>query len=246
MKKQKFTLMIYVLQVVKKMNKSLITNLISSIICLISFFSPIYKETLFSVGFFALSGGLTNWIAIHMIFEKVPFLYGSGVIVNNFEEFKYGIKNLILNEFFNRENIKQFLDEENSGKYDEIIKKIDFEKIFSELLSTISLTKIGGMLSMFGGVSALQPLKEPIINKLKDLIKEFLEDTKQNKNESLNLIIYKLEYLVDLRLNDLTPQEIKEIMQKIIKRHLGWLVVWGGIFGGLIGFIASIISKNMN
>ena len=51
-------------------------------------------------GLFALSGGLTNWLAIHMLFEKVPLLYGSGVIPNRFEDFKNGIKNLIMNEFF--------------------------------------------------------------------------------------------------------------------------------------------------
>ncbi|EMW0566351.1 DUF445 domain-containing protein, partial [Vibrio parahaemolyticus] len=26
-----------------------------------------------------------------------------------------------------------------------------------------------------------------------------------------------------------------------IKEHLGWLVVWGGVFGGLIGVISTFI-----
>jgi hypothetical protein len=26
----------------------------------------------------------------------------------------------------------------------------------------------------------------------------------------------------------------------MIKEHLGWLVVWGGVLGGLIGFVAAI------
>jgi uncharacterized membrane protein YheB (UPF0754 family) len=34
---------------------------------------------------------------------------------------------------------------------------------------------------------------------------------------------------------------IKRIIQDIIRKHLGWLVVWGGVFGGIIGLIASII-----
>ena len=42
-------------------------------------------------GLFALSGGLTNWLAIHMLFERIPFLYGSGVIPERFEDFKQGI-----------------------------------------------------------------------------------------------------------------------------------------------------------
>jgi hypothetical protein len=29
----------------------------------------------------------------------------------------------------------------------------------------------------------------------------------------------------------------------MIKKHLGWLVVWGGIFGGSIGLIAALTSS---
>jgi uncharacterized membrane protein YheB (UPF0754 family) len=31
---------------------------------------------------------------------------------------------------------------------------------------------------------------------------------------------------------------VKEMVERIIKEHLGWLVVWGGVFGGLIGLIS--------
>ena len=90
------------------MNKNFLTNFIAFLIMLIGSFSPIYQDTLFMIGVFSLSGGLTNWLAIHMLFEKIPFFYGSGVIPNRFNEFKIGIKNLILNEFFNEENINNF------------------------------------------------------------------------------------------------------------------------------------------
>jgi hypothetical protein len=29
------------------------------------------------------------------------------------------------------------------------------------------------------------------------------------------------------------------MVKKIIKVHLGWLVVWGGIFGGVLGAVFS-------
>ena len=60
------------------MNISLITNLLAFFVMTFGFFSPIASESLFYIGVFALSGGLTNWLAIHMLFEKVPFFYGSG------------------------------------------------------------------------------------------------------------------------------------------------------------------------
>jgi len=34
---------------------------------------------------------------------------------------------------------------------------------------------------------------------------------------------------------------IKEIVQHLISKHLGWLVVWGGVLGGLIGLVSSVL-----
>jgi uncharacterized membrane protein YheB (UPF0754 family) len=31
------------------------------------------------------------------------------------------------------------------------------------------------------------------------------------------------------------------MVQKIIREHLGWLVVWGGIFGGIMGAAFSFV-----
>ena len=56
------------------MNKSLITNLIAALLATCGLFSPIHGEIIFIVGIFALSGGVTNWLAIHMLFEKIPFI----------------------------------------------------------------------------------------------------------------------------------------------------------------------------
>jgi len=34
---------------------------------------------------------------------------------------------------------------------------------------------------------------------------------------------------------------VKEMVQNIIKEHLGWLVIWGAVFGGLIGFVSTFL-----
>ena len=65
-----------------KLNKSFITNTLALLLIALSFvFLELHNALLFT-GLFALSGALTNQLAIHMLFEKVPFLYGSGVIMN--------------------------------------------------------------------------------------------------------------------------------------------------------------------
>ena len=34
---------------------------------------------------------------------------------------------------------------------------------------------------------------------------------------------------------------VKTIVQDMIREHLGWLVVWGGVFGGLIGLLTTLL-----
>ena len=70
-------------------DKRLGTNLAALILTLSSIWAvEPWKQSLLQTGLFALSGAVTNWLAIHMLFEKVPGLYGSGVIPARFEEFK--------------------------------------------------------------------------------------------------------------------------------------------------------------
>ena len=38
-----------------------------------------------------------------------------------------------------------------------------------------------------------------------------------------------IENIIDKRLEELTPEHIKIIMKEMIQKHLGWLVVWGGV-----------------
>jgi len=99
------------------LNKSLIINFLAALIIAAGYVSPVYSELIKTIGFFALSGALTNWIAIYMLFEKVPFLYGSGIIPNRFEEFKDSIKELMMQQFFTVENVEQFIEtEEQEGE----------------------------------------------------------------------------------------------------------------------------------
>lgn len=229
-------------------NKSVLTNALASLIIIVGYITPVYPELIKSIGFFALSGAVTNWLAIHMLFEKVPFLYGSGVIPNRFEEFKLTIKNLMMKQFFTTENIKQLIslgdqNTEQSLDVTPMMKAIDYDKIFASLVSSIMESSFGGMLQMMGGEEALIPLKEPFIEKIKVTLMEMAQsDSFQNAlrqgvdtQELSGGLQVKIESVIDMRLNELTPQIVKQMVQDIIHTHLGWLVVWGGVFGGLIG-----------
>jgi uncharacterized membrane protein YheB (UPF0754 family) len=40
----------------------------------------------------SFAGGITNWIAIKMLFDKIPFVVGSGVIPRQFKQIRKTIK----------------------------------------------------------------------------------------------------------------------------------------------------------
>ena len=225
------------------LNKSLTTNLVALAIICASYLSPKYNEIIYLTGLFALSGGITNWLAIHMLFEKVPFFYGSGVIPSRFEEFKLGIKQLVMTEFFTPQNINVFIEQQTEALSTDISKMIDFERVFDGLVEAIESSSMGSMLAMLGGRKALQPLKEPITLKLQEIIVEMKEEKFPETGEKnlTSSLLTQVEQIIDQRLDELTPVQVKNIIQEMIRQHLGWLVVWGGVVGGFIGFAVSIV-----
>ncbi len=234
-----------------KINKSFVTNLIAFILVLVSLFIEFtYNSVVLYTGLFALSGALTNQLAIHMLFEKVPLLYGSGVIPAQFESFKASIKKLMMEQFFTKEQLQNFFNkEEKKLDLTPIIEETDFSPAYDALSKTVMESSFGGMLGMFGGESALEGLREPFSLKMKAAVIKIVSSEAFNQTLQIHLkdsslsddLIHSVESIIDDRLDELTPQMVKEIVQNLIQKHLSWLVVWGGVFGGLIGFISSFL-----
>lgn len=235
------------------MSKSLATNLVALALIAGGMSSPMYGAQLKSIGFFAFSGAITNWLAIYMLFEKIPFLYGSGVIPSRFEEFKEGIKELIMGEFFSVENISAFLEPSGGGAgpdLKDLAKAIDKNVLFGKFLEVVNESQFGSMLGMFGGITALEPLREPFAEKFDEAFIEIAEsdsfrDALAGQMSGTDLgesVREHVETVVDKRLEELTPNQVKVIIQDMIRKHLGWLVVWGGVFGGLIGLGMSFVN----
>lgn len=242
-------------------NKSLVTNVVALLLAVIGYFLPEpFRGAVLNIGLFAFSGALTNWLAIHMLFERVPGFYGSGVIPARFEDFKEGIHQLIMRQFFTEENVSRFFEEsvaENGGgkrgvDLTPLIESVDLDPSFEALKTAVMESKFGATLAMFGGAAALDPIKPGFVEKMREAVKEIVSSHDfQEKLKSLvagggndgdhSGLLARVNVIVEKRLDELTPRMVKEIIQHMIRAHLGWLVVWGGVCGGLIGLLAGIL-----
>lgn len=171
---------------------------------------------IYYAGLFALSGGVTNWLAVYMLFEKIPFLYGSGVIENNFEKLKIAIKEVILTQIISQDAI------ENASR-NESLK----DDIFDKIIEAILQTNLASLVEMMGGKTMLESLRSPFKE-------HFTVDSEK---------LYSIfETAMDEKMKSLSAKDIKKILENVIHKHLGWLVIWGAVFGGIIGLSWSIYS----
>ncbi len=240
-------------------NKSLISNAMAAGLVAAGLFAEgEVRELVLNTGLFALSGGVTNWLAVHMLFERVPGLYGSGVIQIRFNDFKLAIRNLIMEQFFHRADLEEHFhhlledSERLRAGLHEAIDEIDLEAAFESLLDVIMSSSFAGMLGMIGGRDALAKLQTPFVEKMRQFFKDQLSNGElENRLQGVfraalddDAIKTRLSRLIDDRLDEMTPQMVKEIVQHMIREHLGWLVVWGAVFGGVIGLSVTLLSQS--
>lgn len=201
-----------------------------------------------SAGLFALSGAVTNQLAIHMLFEKVPLLYGSGIILERFESIREALKTLIMEQFFTAEKIESFVkSQERTIDLSPIIEQTDFTPAYNALLRSVMDSPLGSMLGMFGGEAVIAKLKEPFLEKIKRSTVEisqsesFMNALNTQLHQGSGHLTETIGEIVELRLAELTPVMVKEMLHTLMKEHLGWLVVWGGVFGGVIGIVSAFL-----
>jgi hypothetical protein len=211
-----------------------------------------------AIGVFGIAGGITNWLAVKMLFDKIPGLYGSGVIPMQYKSIRKTVKHEIMHTFFDEAYLKGYIRQKspelmrklNIGeRITNVINAPDFDTKMAAKLEEISATPQGMLLSMVkpfmgGSLAGLVPMvKPPLVSIASEVAKELTTIQAEGDGEAVvdlipvDVVRGEIDALMTERLQTLTPEVVKGILEDVIRDHLGWLVVWGNIFGSMIGII---------
>ena len=61
--------------------------------------------------------------------------------------------------------------------FNKLVDILDYDKLFDGLLTVVLSSPLGGMLAMFGGNSALDPMREPFSKKMgEEIVRSFVRN----------------------------------------------------------------------
>ncbi|CAD7962627.1 unnamed protein product [Amoebophrya sp. A120] len=203
------------------------------------------QNYILAFGLFGFAGGFTNWLAIKMLFEPVCNLPGSGVIPARFKEIRTVVKSTIMKAFFDDEFLNSYLNTRVPKLLEQfdipsLLDKPGFETTLKQKMEEVAATPEGMMLNMikqmFGGsFDGLMPMLKPT---LAALAKDLTTNLDVGSFLSVERIKVEIDLLMTEKLELLSPDLVKRLLEEMIRKHLGWLVLWGNIFGGAIGLFS--------
>lgn len=199
-----------------------------------------------AVGLFGFAGGITNWLAVKMLFDRVPGLYGSGVIPNRFREIRATIKDLIMTHFFDEAYLRRFFEEHGHrlGVGDDLPgdlrQLLSSEAADAAIVAQLEKLQQGpfGMLLRVAGTDILKAMVRQFLEGLVTDLGPTLAARLKERTLDAPALRAQIDRLLEVKLEELTPQIVKRMMEQVMREHLGWLILWGNVFGGAIGLVS--------
>ena len=200
------------------------------------------SEWVLAVGLFGFAGGATNWLAVKMLFDRVPLLYGSGVIPARFRAIREAVKDAIMRYFFDEEYLERFLAEQMAGedvgeKVQKVLASDEVDAIIDRKLEELAESPQGMMIQLVG-TQTVKPLGKQFGIGFGSEIAPLWAGGAGTEVKAMRA---QVDGLLETKLEELTPDRVKEMMEEVIREHLGWLIVWGNVFGGTIGLLSKAL-----
>ncbi len=233
-----------------RLDKGSISSLISLGLLIAGWFGARYAVTgsgwLLAAGLFGFAGGMTNWLAVKMLFDPVPLLYGSGVIPARFREIRAQIRDLILRHFFSDDQLSRHMhwhcgngdpDPEMERLVQALMQSSEVDAAIDRKLAELVQSPLG-MVLQIAGARRVKPLVREFLGEAGQALAPRLQRELNAKVLDPALLRERVDQLLAARLEELSPDMVKKMMEEVIREHLGWLVVWGNVLGGVVGVLS--------
>jgi hypothetical protein len=235
------------------------------------------QDLVLSIGMCALSGGITNSLAVKMLFDRIPSLAGSGVIPARFKEIRAKVKSLILEHFFEEAYLHRFFSDTErkidwkrylkprspqdkaplgtyvEAQWEKLSAREVVQPIIDQQIEKLTDSSVGGLLLMVG-VDSVKPAVNEFVNGfMVSMRAKVFEIAAQADSSSPDVTLDEEKIIADIRANvdvlltrkleELDAMAVKRMMDDVIRTHLGWLVVWGNVFGAVLGVVPILLKR---
>merc|ERR1711881_130651 len=90
-------------------------------------------------------------------------------------------------------------------------------------------------------IEAFAPMLKPqLLNMAKSMIPDAKKKFMEGDLMDPATLKSEIDQMLTDRLNEIKEDQVKTLMEEVIRKHLHWLVIWGNVFGGLLGVISAI------
>ncbi|XP_031552060.1 uncharacterized protein LOC116289312 [Actinia tenebrosa] len=206
-----------------------------------------------AAGLFGFTGGVTNWIAVKLIFSRIPRLFCSGALFKYFVTVREVVADFIIEAFFSSSQVKRYMQNKifcllDSENFDQsLLNILNSEKITSIVEKKLNLLMASpeGLMLQSLGVTKLR-LRPVIMSYITDmrsytsplliasLQSSELSDTEKIRGQIIDVIA--------TRTQQISPQQVQQIITEALYKYLSSLVVWGNLFGAIVGCIIEVAS----
>lgn len=201
-------------------------------------------------GLFGFSGGMTNWLAIRMMFDKVPFLIGSGILLKHFIEIRENVKKTTMDTYFDAGHITSYVQQKTEmilsalqleESIRDIIRSPEVQQLIEEKIDDMYETPEGMVLGMMVNKSkmktSIMPSIENIGGDIVPLVSQMIRSSEHLTEDNLR---EKIDEMITSKLVEMEPGLVIGVVKDMVETELGWVIIWGNIFGGLLGIILEI------
>ncbi|KAI8504534.1 hypothetical protein Bbelb_176520, partial [Branchiostoma belcheri] len=181
-----------------------------------------------AMGLFSVSGGVTNWLAVKMLFDRIPGLIGSGVITSQFKEIRQTVKNVVLETFFETEYLENYMHRKSG----EFLAAFQIESKLQRLLQSERVMQIidnqvqklykkpeGMMLAMMGvDAGKLSKMIQPLMKGLsRDMTPVLAKNLKTFEFMNAESMRAQVDEMMTVKMEEFTPPKVKKTTGNMVE-----------------------------